>query len=1201
MDKFLRPERFEIEPSAPNADRAWKHWLKTFTNFIQTLSSEDTDKHALLVNFISPQIYDYIIDTSDYDDAVEKLQSLYIKPKNEIFARHVLATRKQGVHESLDEFVQVLKKLASECNYISVSAIQHQEEAIRDSFISGLHSNVIRQRLLEHDTLNLDNAVSKARSLEAAIKNTELYQSTDNVAPLNTINREVSPPPTPFPVNTVPVPVHTETDSNAQPTTAAVSKNKQSCFFCGNIRHRRTDCPARDSICRNCGKQGHFAKVCRSKAVKSNVSSIVCATPSSLSRAVSSITVNGKPTVALFDTGSSESFVSLTVAQALRLEIRSSRGRVTMAATDHTSEIVGTCQTTIAYKDNTYSNFQLSVLKSLCCDVILGLDFMRLHDSIEVKLGGERAPLIICGMSAFKVEPPSLFTSITSDCRPIACKSRRYSAEDRQFIDSEIDRLLTEGIIEPSHSPWRAQIVVTGDERKKRMVIDYSQTVNRYTLLDAYPLPRIEELVNKVAKYEYFSQLDLKSAYHQIPIRSEDKPLTAFEASGKLYQFCRIPFGVTNGVACFQRIMDDFIKRHELVGVYAYLDDITVCGKDQTEHDANLEKFFEAAAKDGLTFNDAKCKVSKTSIQLLGYVIKNRTLRPDPARLEALRQLQPPTNTHSLRRTLGLFAHYSRWISNFSHKIKPLSDVSSFPVPKDAMQAFSELKSDLERAVLYHIDERQPFVVETDASDVAIAATLSQSGRPVAFFSRSLNPSERKHSSVEKEAYAIIESIRRWRHYLAGRQFSLITDQKSVAFMFDIKHRSKIKNDKILRWRLELSSYSFDISYRKGKENLAADALSRNVCLSMDVNRLRDIHNRLCHPGVARMMHYIRVQNLPFSVEDVRRMTSRCHVCNSEKPRFYKPPEAHIIKATKPFERLDIDFKGPVPSSTPNKFFLTVVDEYSRFPFIFPCRDTSAQTAIECLNQLFILFGMPAFVHSDRGTAFTSTEFQTFLTERGVASSKTTRYNPQGNGLCERYNGIVWKAIVLALKSFGLPVSKWEAVLPQALHAIRSLLCTATNATPHERFFGFTRRTTTGNCVPTWLTTPGTVLLRRHARHSKYEPLVEQVDLLHATPNYAHIRFDNGRETTVSVRDLAPLGDSTSSVGIDSTPPSPEKNENGNDCIENCETQNDEKSSTLGDGAKYQMSDKVSEAASPTPYSLRRPSRQRNPPDRYQP
>ena len=173
--------------------------------------------------------------------------------------------------------------------------------------------------------------------------------------------------------------------------------------------------------------------------------------------------------------------------------------------------------------------------------------------------------------------------------------------------------------------------------------------------------------------------------------------------------------------------------------------------------------------------------------------------------------------------------------------------------------------------------------------------------------------------------------------------------------------------------------------------------------------------------------------------------------------------------------------------------------------------------------------------------------------------------------------------------------------MPQALHAIRSLLCTATNATPHERFFGFTRRTTTGNCVPTWLTTPGTVLLRRHARHSKYEPLVEQVDLLHATPNYAHIRFDNGRETTVSVRDLAPLGDSTSSVGIDSTPPSPEKNENGNDCIENCETQNDEKSSTLGDGAKYQMSDKVSEAASPTPYSLRRPSRQRNPPDRYQP
>ena len=155
-----------------------------------------------------------------------------------------------------------------------------------------------------------------------------------------------------------------------------------------------------------------------------------------------------------------------------------------------------------------------------------------------------------------------------------------------------------EGIIEPSISAWRAQVLVTKSENhKKRLVIDYSQTINRFTQLDAYPLPRIDSLVNKIAKYKYFSTLDLKSAYHQITIQDSDKPYTAFEACGKLYQFCRLPFGVTNGVACFQRVMDGFIGDNGLVDTFAYLDDITVCGKTREEHDINLDNFMQAAKK----------------------------------------------------------------------------------------------------------------------------------------------------------------------------------------------------------------------------------------------------------------------------------------------------------------------------------------------------------------------------------------------------------------------------------------------------------------------------------------------------------------------------------------------------------------------------------------------------------------------------
>ena len=172
--------------------------------------------------------------------------------------------------------------------------------------------------------------------------------------------------------------------------------------------------------------------------------------------------------------------------------------------------------------------------------------------------------------------------------------------------------------------------------------------------------------------------------------------------------------------------------------------------------------------------------------------------------------------------------------------------------------------------MVHSIDETIPFTVETDASDYAIAATLNQAGRPVAFFSRMLNASERKHSAVEKEAYAIVESLRKWRHFLIGRRFSLLTDQKSVSFMFDSRNFGKIKNEKILRWRIELSCFDFGIIYRPGGDNAPADALSR-MCGSIGVDKLESLHQDLCHPGMRRMYHFIKVKNLPYSMEDVRR------------------------------------------------------------------------------------------------------------------------------------------------------------------------------------------------------------------------------------------------------------------------------------------------------------------------------------------
>ena len=267
-------------------------------------------------------------------------------------------------------------------------------------------------------------------------------------------------------------------------------------------------------------------------------------------------------------------------------------------------------------------------------------------------------------------------------------------------------------------------------------------------------------------------------------------------------------------------------------------------------------------------------------------------------------------------------------------------------------------------ATLYSVDESLPFVVECDASDVAISAVLNQGGRPVAFMSRTLQGSELHYPAVEKEATAIIEAVRKWNHFLARQHFTLITDQRSVAFMLDSRRRSKIKNSKIQEWRLELASYSYTIQYRPGVQNVVPDTLTRTSCCSLSSkSNLTEIHDGLCHPGVSRLLHFVRSKNLPFSTEDVRKLCSSCELCGELKPKFYRPEQGTLIKATQPMERLGIDFKGPLPSATRNTYMLTIVDEYSRFPFVFPCPNMHTKTVIKCLEAVFSLCGMPSFIH----------------------------------------------------------------------------------------------------------------------------------------------------------------------------------------------------------------------------------------------
>lgn len=1008
MDKYLRPERFDADSTSNSSSKEWQHWKMTFENFLtaQRYSPSATDspdaaarkeamwnstKLQLLINHITPRVYATVSECTTYTAMLAALDKLYVKAKNVIHARHLLATRRQQADESIDAYLQALKQLAKDCEFTAVDAETNKNDSIRGAFIAGISSNKIRERLLENLTLTLEQSYNKAQSMEMAERNSHHFTMAEVYSVSNVDNAGNG-------------------DSNTSAATAAAVP-KRKCFFCGaSAIHPRKDCPARDATCVKCNRKGHYGKVCRSRtpAAASTTATDDCghcsciisaAAPISLRKAMVTAFIKGVRAEALIDTGSSLSFVNEDFANLCQLKKRHCEQTISMASLSHKSQVNGSTLQNVRIGDNIYNNVNLLIVKNLCADVIIGHDVLESHSTLEFKFGGPKDTLKVCSVAAASVPAVPLFTNVTADCKPIAVKSRKHSIENNAFIKAEVEKLLKEGIIEESLSPWRAQVLITKNvNHKKRMVIDYSQTINKYTELDAYPLPNIEEMITKVAKYAIFSAIDLQSAYHQVPILPDEKTFTAFEACGNLYQFRRIPFGVTNGVSSFQRTVDWLIRTENLNGTFAYIDDITVCGKTQEEHDKNLRLFLKAAEKYNLTLNKEKSKFTQSTINILGYTIENHVIKPDSERLKPLLNMPPPNDVASLRRTLGMFAHYSKWIPSFSQRIHPMAHTKSFPLSSDAVKCFEDLKSVIAKSSVHAINDKVPFTVETDASEHSIAATLSQDSRPVAFYSRTLNQSERNHSAVEKEAYAIVEALKKWRHFLIGRPFKLITDQRSVSFMFDAKHTSKIKNEKIQRWRLELAPYRYDIMYRPGKENHVADTLSR-VCASIESrkSRLLFLHETMCHPGVTRMYHWLKIKNLPYTVDEVRAMTANCRICAEIKPRYFKNPDPlpKLIKATSPMERLSIDFKGPIPSKTNNRFILTVIDEYSRFPFAFPCSDISAKTVIKHLNSIFMIFGFPSYIHSDRGRSFLSSEEREFLHSRGIATSRTTAYNPQ--------------------------------------------------------------------------------------------------------------------------------------------------------------------------------------------------------------
>ena len=529
MDKLLKPKDLDVLPNDSNAASVFKYWIAKLESFLQAVEigqaandpSMRVNRRGLLVNFLTPSVYQYIEDCETYEAAVAELKQVYVKTKNDVFARHLLVTRRQLPGESLQQFLQVLKTLSKDCTFRAVSAEQYRGELIRDTFINGLASAAVRQRLLVKDDFTLKAAFEQAYSLKRAQQQSSSYSKIVAASSV-LLQRQRS-------ANSLAV-ADTESAhdlvSESPPYGLAVTVEKKRCYFCGRPYHKRSRCPAWEEICHKCQKEGHYARVCMSKekTLSSNVAALpesflasVVGAPTSLQAAVINVQVDKLPARALLDTGATESYIHEQLLKELKPKSQGELSRISLASVGSSVQVHGFVLVLVKAFSHWYE-LKMGVVQELCADLILGQDFLKKHKLATFLMGGPSKATEVnqcntCGVAAADIQPPRLFQFLNPKNRPKATPSRRFNLVDMQFIREEVEKLLAQGIIEPSWSPWRAQVLVTKDERhKRRMVIDYSQTIHRFTELYAYPLPRIDQQVNELAKCKWFSTLDLKSA-----------------------------------------------------------------------------------------------------------------------------------------------------------------------------------------------------------------------------------------------------------------------------------------------------------------------------------------------------------------------------------------------------------------------------------------------------------------------------------------------------------------------------------------------------------------------------------------------------------------------------------------------------------------------------------------------------------------
>lgn len=663
---------------------------------------------------------------------------------------------------------------------------------------------------------------------------------------------------------------------------------------------------------------------------------------------------------------------------------------------------------------------------------------------------------------------------ITSSEEPIKQRYYPLSPAKQTEINTELDNMLRLGVVVPSQSPWSSPaLVVDKSDGTKRFVVDYRR-LNKITKRDAYPLPYVAAILDRLKEARYLSSLDLKSAYWQVPLEESSRERSAFTIPGRgLFEFTRMPFGLHNSGATWQRLIDRVLGPELEPHVFVYLDDIIVCTPTFEKHLQILEEVFCRLAKANLTLNREKCMFCRSELKYLGYVVDAQGLRVDPGKVDAILNFARPQSVKDVKRFVGMTSWYRRFVPNFATIVGPLTNLTrknkKFVWSDETEESFVTLKSKLvEAPILCCPDFDLPFNIQTDASNFGLGAVLTQDyqdgEKVVAYASRSLTKNERNYSATEKECLAVIWAIEKFRAYVEGSCFKVITDHHSLVWLNNLKDPT----GRLARWSLRLQPYDFEIVHRRGKENVVPDALSRSVqvnlisiipeiitdrwYLSMKEKVLnqplsflnwRVEEDRLfkqcrgsstwklvvpkdqrqdvlheCHddPTAGHLGIYKTYKRIsciyywPKLRFDVAKYVNRCEICLQYKVEQQCP--AGLMGKSKdvsqPWQLISTDIVGPLPRSSHGyRYLLVVADWFTKYTLLFPLRSAVASKIVHHIeNDVFLVYGAPQMIICDNGPQYAGKEMKKLASAYESKIFFNARYHPQVNP-AERVNRVL--------------------------------------------------------------------------------------------------------------------------------------------------------------------------------------------------